>query len=146
MSGTAELRIEAALSRDEDEVVAANRAYAMLTDQDRRLRRVNEEAAFLLADGMPLVWASRRLPRPLPARVAGADLVPALLSEAAKAGSRVFLLGGEGGVAAVAGARLEERYPGIVVAGTYEPPRAAVKDMNNAEILAHYGTPELKKR
>ena len=39
-------------------------------------------------------------------------------------------------MAAVAGARLQERYPGIVVAGTYEPPRAAIKDMNHAEILA----------
>jgi N-acetylglucosaminyldiphosphoundecaprenol N-acetyl-beta-D-mannosaminyltransferase len=51
----------------------------------------------------------------------------------------VFLLGGEGGVAATAGARLQQLYPGIVVVGTYEPPRAAIEDMNNAEILARIG-------
>ncbi len=79
--------------------ITANLHYAMLAHQDRRLRRVNEEAAFLVADGMPLVWASRRLPNPLPARVAGADLVPALCERAAQKGYRVFLLGGAAGVA-----------------------------------------------
>ncbi|TMC80784.1 MAG: WecB/TagA/CpsF family glycosyltransferase, partial [Chloroflexi bacterium] len=68
-------------------------------------------------------------------RVAGADLVPALIRELAQTGARLFLLGGEGGVAAAAGARLGELYPGIVIAGTYQPPRAAVEEMKNAEIL-----------
>jgi N-acetylglucosaminyldiphosphoundecaprenol N-acetyl-beta-D-mannosaminyltransferase len=72
----------------------------------------------------------------MPGRVAGADLVPALLAEAAQSNGRVFLLGGEGGVAMAAAARLSERYPGLVVAGTYEPPRASVDAMDNGEILA----------
>ena len=98
-----------------------------------------------LADGAPVVWLGRLIGADMRTRVAGADLVPALLGEAAKTGARVFLLGGEGGVAAVAGARLQELYPGLVVAGTYEPPRAAVQNMNNAEILAliHEAKPNL---
>jgi N-acetylglucosaminyldiphosphoundecaprenol N-acetyl-beta-D-mannosaminyltransferase len=72
----------------------------------------------------------------MPGRVAGADLVPALLGESARLGASVFLLGGESGVAVAAAARLHDLYPGLVVAGTYEPPRAAVEEMNNAEILA----------
>jgi N-acetylglucosaminyldiphosphoundecaprenol N-acetyl-beta-D-mannosaminyltransferase len=51
--------------------ITANLNYAMLTDADERLKRVNEKAAFLLADGMPLVWWSRLGRRPLPERVAG---------------------------------------------------------------------------
>ena len=31
--------------------------------------------------------------------------------------------------------KLCELYPGIVIAGTYEPPRASVEEMNNAEIV-----------
>jgi N-acetylglucosaminyldiphosphoundecaprenol N-acetyl-beta-D-mannosaminyltransferase len=89
-----------------------------------------------LADGAPVVWLSRLLGARLPERVEGADLVPNLIGQLAGSGTRLFLLGGEGGVAAEAGACLSRRYPGIVIAGTYEPPRASVNDMNNAEILA----------
>ena len=39
--------------------VTANLHYARLTARDPRLAAVNRQAAFLVADGMPLVWASR---------------------------------------------------------------------------------------
>ena len=102
--------------------ITANLHYAMLTDQDRRLRQVNFGAAFLVADGMPLVWASRRLPTPLPERVAGADLVPALCERAARKGYRVFLLGGAAGVAPEAARVLRARFPGLQIVGAETPP------------------------
>jgi exopolysaccharide biosynthesis WecB/TagA/CpsF family protein len=83
-----------------------------------------------------VVWLGRLLGTRVPERVAGADLIPAFVGVAAEVGARVFLLGGERGVAAEAAARLTARYPALVVAGTYEPPRASIEDMNNAEILA----------
>ncbi len=118
------------------QVSTINLDFVVRAQSDPEVRRIFHRSDLNIADGAPVVWLGRLLGADMRSRVAGADLVPALLSEAAKLGCRVFLLGGEGGVAAVAGARLEERYPGLVVAGTYEPPRAAVKDMNNAEILA----------
>src|SRR5262245_29636175 len=78
--------------------ITANLHYALLTSEDRRLEAVNEGAAFVLADGMPLVWASRLQPERLPERVAGSDLVPALCERAVARGYRVFLLGGAPGV------------------------------------------------
>jgi len=51
-------------------------------------------------------------------------------------GARVFLLGGEGGVAEEAAARLVALHPTLVIAGTYEPPRASIEDMDHAEALA----------
>src|SRR5262249_8564991 len=75
-------------------------------------------------DGMPVVWLSRLIGRPVPARVAGADLVPRLMSELAQSGARVFLLGGEGGVAEAAARRLVREIPGLEVCGLHEPPRA----------------------
>ncbi len=101
--------------------ITANLHYAMLTHQDRRLHRVNEEAAFLVADGMPLVWASRRLPNALPARVTGADLVPALCERAAQNGYRVFLLGGAAGVAEEGGRALHTRFPSLQIVGAEAP-------------------------
>src|SRR5438046_477093 len=52
--------------------ITANLHYAMLTAEDARLDPVNRGAGMVLADGMPMVWASRGL---LPERVAGSDLV-----------------------------------------------------------------------
>lgn len=102
--------------------ITANLHYAMLTAEQPALRAVNERAAFVLADGAPLVWASRRGPTPLPERVAGSDLVYDLAARAAEAGHRLFLLGGPPGIAEAAGRCLERRYPGLTIAGTACPP------------------------
>jgi N-acetylglucosaminyldiphosphoundecaprenol N-acetyl-beta-D-mannosaminyltransferase len=102
--------------------VTANLHYAMLSAQDARLRGVNQEAAFILADGMPLVWASRWQKNRLPERVTGADLVPALCQRAAKQGYRLFLLGGAPGVAQEAAAKLHQRFAGLQIVGTETPP------------------------
>ncbi len=101
--------------------ITANTHYAMLTAESPELRAINDRAAFLLADGAPLVWASRRGPGPLPERVAGSDLVYDLSEQAARIGHRVYLLGGAEGIADRAAARLQKLYPGLVIAGTACP-------------------------
>ncbi len=102
--------------------VTANLNYAMLTAETPGLAAFNERAALVLADGMPLVWAARHLGRPLPGRVAGSDLVPALCRRAAERGHRVFLLGGAPGIADRAAERLRADNPGLIIAGTACPP------------------------
>jgi N-acetylglucosaminyldiphosphoundecaprenol N-acetyl-beta-D-mannosaminyltransferase len=108
--------------------VTANLHYAMLTARDKRLALLNAGAAFVLTDGMPLVWASRWRTRRLPERVAGSDLVPALCERAAERGYRVFLLGGAPGVAAEAGWQLAERYPKLKIVGIAAPELGAMSD------------------
>src|SRR5215468_2076348 len=68
--------------------ITANTHYAMLTEAMPDLQAVNEAAAFIVADGAPLVWASRMQGRPLPERVAGSDLIFHLSEEAARRGFR----------------------------------------------------------
>lgn len=102
--------------------ITANLHYAMLTHQHPELGAVNERAAFVLADGAPIVWASRWQRTPLPERVAGSDLIFDLCAEAAARGLRPFLLGGAEGVADAAAQRLEALYPGLRIAGTACPP------------------------
>ena len=46
--------------------ITANTNYAMLTRQHPALREVNARAAFVLADGAPIVLASRFLGAPCP--------------------------------------------------------------------------------
>src|SRR4051794_35232656 len=69
--------------------ITANLNWVMLASRDARLRAAQRKAAFVVADGMPLLWAARRKGRPLPERVTGSDLVPALCERAAVKGHRV---------------------------------------------------------
>jgi N-acetylglucosaminyldiphosphoundecaprenol N-acetyl-beta-D-mannosaminyltransferase len=101
--------------------ITANTHYAMLTAERAELRPINERAAFLLADGAPLVWASRRSSNPLPERVAGSDLVYDLCEHAARLGRSLYLLGGAEGVAVEAARKLESLYPGLRIVGTACP-------------------------
>ncbi len=52
-------------------------------------------ADFVTADGMPIVALSRLLRQPLPERVTGADMVPAILRRCAEEGLSVYVLGGD---------------------------------------------------
>jgi N-acetylglucosaminyldiphosphoundecaprenol N-acetyl-beta-D-mannosaminyltransferase len=85
-------------------------------------RRLILAATHRVADGQPIVWASRLVGRPVPGRVPGSDLVLSLPEAAARAGLSVFLLGGNPGVAAAAAARLEARCPGLERVESYCPP------------------------
>jgi exopolysaccharide biosynthesis WecB/TagA/CpsF family protein len=118
------------------QVLTINLDFLVRAQRDPALMRIFRRADLNLADGAPVVWLGRLLGVEMPGRVAGADLVPALIRDLAQSGARLFLLGGEGGVAALAGERLAHLYPGIVIAGTYEPPRASIANLNNYEILA----------
>jgi N-acetylglucosaminyldiphosphoundecaprenol N-acetyl-beta-D-mannosaminyltransferase len=117
--------------------ITAPTHYAMLTEEHADLRAINTQAAFIVADGAPLVWASRLHSSPLPERVAGSDLIFELNAEAAKKGYRVFLLGGTAGVAADAARRLTERYQGLQVVGTDCPPFREPTEEEQTALLAH---------
>jgi N-acetylglucosaminyldiphosphoundecaprenol N-acetyl-beta-D-mannosaminyltransferase len=101
--------------------VTANLNYAMLTDRHPGLRAANDQAAFLVADGMPLVWYSRLLGQPLAERVAGADLIDLLFQRAAERGYRVFLLGGAGNVGRQVANIARKRYPALKIVGVEAP-------------------------
>jgi N-acetylglucosaminyldiphosphoundecaprenol N-acetyl-beta-D-mannosaminyltransferase len=85
-------------------------------------RKLILEASHRIADGQPIVWASRLVGRPVPERVPGSDLVLSMPEAAAQAGLSVFLLGGNPGAAAAAAARLEDECPGLERVGSYCPP------------------------
>lgn len=111
--------------------ITANLHWAMLSDRDPRLAEVNRDAAFTVADGMPMVWYSRALGKRLPMRVTGADLVYAIARRAAEKGHRVFLLGAAPGVAQQAAEKLCGMYPGLTIAGVESP---ALERLNDREI------------
>ena len=82
-----------------------------------------------------MLWLGRLTGQRIPERVAGADFVPHLAVAATEVGASVFFLGGESGAAAAAARIMQDSVPGLRVGGVYEPPRAALEDIDTAEIV-----------
>jgi N-acetylglucosaminyldiphosphoundecaprenol N-acetyl-beta-D-mannosaminyltransferase len=108
-------------------VFTPNVDHVVLADRHERFRRSYARADLCVADGMPLVWASRLVRRPVPEKVSGSDLVPALMERAAARGYRVYLLGAAPGTADEAARVLRER--GVPIAGVDAP---MLRDPNDA--------------
>jgi N-acetylglucosaminyldiphosphoundecaprenol N-acetyl-beta-D-mannosaminyltransferase len=134
MDGVME-RLRAALRhRRQVQVATVNLDFLVRAQRNRELAEVLRRSELNVADGMPVVWLSRLMGRPAPCRVAGADLAPLLVAEAAVQGAGVFLLGGEHGVAAEAARRLEHEHPTLRV-DSHEPPRARLEDMDDDRLV-----------
>jgi N-acetylglucosaminyldiphosphoundecaprenol N-acetyl-beta-D-mannosaminyltransferase len=138
------------------QIATVNADFVVNSLHDPELRRILQEADLATADGMPLVWASRLLGGPLPGRVTGADLVPALAERAAERGYSIYFLGAREGVAARAAEILVERHPALKVAGVYSPPPSSVLEMDRAVmervvatkpdiLLVAFGNPKQEK-
>ena len=112
------------LSGGTHQVATANLDFWLNSQNDVHLHRIIAGCSLVLPDGMPLVWISRLLGKPLKERVSGADLVPQLAELSAKKGYGIYLLGGKPGVAERASKVLQEKYPGVNIVGHHAPPLA----------------------
>ena len=117
-------------------VVTPNVDHAVLLQKRPELAAVYAGAAIVVADGLPIVWASNWLGNSLPERVTGSDLVPAVF-KAARRRTRVYLLGARPGVAQRAAENVECQYPNIKVVGVQSPPLGfEKKQQSNDEAVA----------
>ncbi len=98
-------------------VVTLNTTGLMLAERQPFFRRFVAEAELVVADGQPLVWLSPLFGRRLPARVAGIDLIERLADQAARDEHSIYLLGAEEDTVTTAAAELENRHPGLKIAG-----------------------------
>jgi N-acetylglucosaminyldiphosphoundecaprenol N-acetyl-beta-D-mannosaminyltransferase len=74
-------------------IITVNVAILMMMRSDADLAAAIRKADIVVADGAPIVWASRWLRARLPERITGVDLTQDLLKSAAKPRLRIFLLG-----------------------------------------------------
>lgn len=101
--------------------VTANLDHLRRAARESGYRGLMQSADLTIADGMPLVWASRLRGRALPERVAGSSLIEPLAIAAGQRGYRLFLLGGNPGTAEQTACRLQQRCPALDVGGVYCP-------------------------
>ena len=117
------------------QICTVNLDFVVNARRNEAVRSVLSASDLNLADGSPVLWLGRLTGQKLPERVAGADFVPRLAAAATGAGASLFFLGGESGAAAAAAEILQARHPGLRIAGVYEPPRAALEDIDTPDIL-----------
>jgi N-acetylglucosaminyldiphosphoundecaprenol N-acetyl-beta-D-mannosaminyltransferase len=104
-------------------VVTPNVDHVVLLQHHRGLCDAYKTAGLVLADGWPIVAASRLLRRKLPERVAGSDLVPRVFASADEFSPlRTYLLGAAPGVGVRAAENIQRRWPGVKVVGVDSPP------------------------
>jgi N-acetylglucosaminyldiphosphoundecaprenol N-acetyl-beta-D-mannosaminyltransferase len=109
-------------------VVTANLDHIRRLVLDPSYTQLCAPADLIVADGMPLVWASRLQRTPLPERVAGSSLVWTLTKAAAHHSRSIFLLGGAPGTAERAAQKFRETFPALQIAGLHCPDFGFEKD------------------
>jgi len=82
----------------------------------------------VLADGVPVLWASRLLGKPIREKISGSDLTVWLAEQFNVTGHSLFLLGAAPGVADEAARVFRQRHPNLTIAGTYCPPMGFEND------------------
>lgn len=104
-------------------VVTPNVDHIVKLQTDIGLQKAYTDAALIVTDGRPVVWAAGLLGVDIPGTVPGSDLVPALF-EHAQVNQRpltVFLLGAMPGVADRARDVIHASWPMVKVVGTLSP-------------------------
>jgi len=104
-------------------VITPNTDILRQAHEDPRIHALVASADVLVADGMPLIWASRLQRTPLRGgRICGSDLIYSIRAAAARAGLSVYLLGGAGDTGERTEHELRARDPELRVVGRYSPP------------------------
>ncbi|MGM9937421.1 MAG: WecB/TagA/CpsF family glycosyltransferase [Candidatus Ornithomonoglobus sp.] len=98
-------------------VYTPNSEILMVAYKEPEFAKLLNDAELLTADGIGVVYASRILRRPISERAAGYDIACDVLDRIKGTDHSVFLFGGKPGVAELAKEKLEEKYPGLKIAG-----------------------------
>jgi len=100
-------------------IVTPNSEIVVNAASDPELLSLIESAELIIPDGVGLVYASRILKKPLKERVTGIDFLSDILEYLQGTGGSIFLLGSKPGVAELAASHMEEKYPGLNIAGVH---------------------------
>lgn len=105
-------------------------AHMTVEARDPEFGQIVRSADFATADGMPVLIAMRRFHRIDQERVAGNDIMPALMKQAARQGLSVYLYGGADEVLQKIRERLAVELPNLIIAGSHAPPFAPLSAMD----------------
>ncbi len=117
-------------------IEAANTHVVTLARRDPSFGAALAKFDLVLPDGMPLVWAmNRRLATPLRDRVYGPTFMLRCLEATQSEEFSHFFVGGTDELLAELIRRMQERFPGLRIAGSYAPPFPPWPDGEDERIL-----------
>jgi N-acetylglucosaminyldiphosphoundecaprenol N-acetyl-beta-D-mannosaminyltransferase len=102
-------------------IATPNVNFLRRVESDVELQMLLAGATLRVADGMPLLWASRLARAPRLERVPGSELVFSLAAAAAHHRRSVYIIGGRDNASVDAANRLRELNPGLRVVGAEGP-------------------------
>lgn len=121
--------------------VVVNAAKLVYMQKDRQLYESVVHCDIINADGQAVVWASKILGKPLPERVAGIDLMTALVAMSAQKKYKIFLLGAKEEIVSKVADIYKEQYGPNIIAGYhngyYSPDQEAEVALEIAVSGAH---------
>lgn len=127
----------AARPADRPTVVAVCNVHSVMTARtDPDVARALRGADIATPDGMPLVWALRRLARPDQNRVYGPDLMRAALTHGLAHGWKHYLYGATPTTLGRLRAAAEALAPGVQIVGAHAPPFRPLTAEEEQAVLA----------
>ncbi|HLF78778.1 MAG TPA: WecB/TagA/CpsF family glycosyltransferase [Dehalococcoidia bacterium] len=111
-------------------------AHMIIDSQSNpHLKAAVNSSGIVATDGMPLVWLSRLKGAQSIERVYGPDAMLAFAEHGLQQGWRHFFYGGTPKSAEALQTRLQSKFPGLVVAGTYAPPFRPLTEDEKQDIV-----------
>jgi len=115
-------------------VFTPNVDHLMMLRKDREFKDIYNKADFVIADGMPVVWASHILKKGLKEKVSGIDLVYKLYSLSENKGHSVYFLGAREDVMKDAVKKIKKQFPNLKITGFHSPSFNITKEENKEMI------------
>jgi N-acetylglucosaminyldiphosphoundecaprenol N-acetyl-beta-D-mannosaminyltransferase len=117
-------------------ICVSNVHTTVTASQDAGYRAIQNQAVLALPDGGPLSKYSRRHGHPDARRVTGPDLMREILKCSAQKGWRHYFYGSTPETLQMLRTKLEERYPGLEIAGMVSPPFRPLTPQEDTDAVA----------
>jgi N-acetylglucosaminyldiphosphoundecaprenol N-acetyl-beta-D-mannosaminyltransferase len=141
--GISALNLDLAVSKVAEALAQKRKGYICVTgvhgvseaQEDPAFRAILNDAFLNTPDGMPMVWMGKLQGVREMGRVYGPDLMLRLFELSQARGFTHFFYGGAPGVAEELKRKLESRFPGVRIVGTYTPPFRPLTQEEEAELV-----------
>lgn len=135
--------LQQTLDDAESAILSGSRSYAVFTNvynviearRDPAYCRALNDADFPMPDGVPLVWASKVLGRPVGSRVCGPDFMVEMNKRAEKKGYKVYIMCGGDRKAERTAEAFQAMHPNLKIVGAWTPPWGPIEGADNEFIL-----------